>query len=270
MKIVIYGCGWLGQQIGEHFRLKGHKVFGSYRSEESKEKLIEKQITPFYHAASKEYSQISNEITDNTDLLIISVPPIRNEDPATYSVALQNVLLDFPDTSKVIFTSSTGIYPKVEGTYNEDYNFTAEERLNVLHLAEKGLRSIAQDRLTILRLSGLVGHDRHPIKFLAGRNMHDNGRTPVALVHSEDIIGFIELLIEKGTFGEIFNLSYPGNQLKCDYYLKIAKALGLLPPNYADAPAPYRFIDSQKSQNDMGFSYDHEINDAKEFNELKR
>lgn len=270
MKIVIYGCGWLGQQIGEHFRLKGHKVIGSYRSEESKEKLIEKEITPFYHTASTEYSQISNEITDNTDLLIISVPPIRNEDPATYSVALQNVLLDFPDKTRVIFTSSTGIYPKVEGTFQEDYSFKANERLNELYLAEKGLRSIAQDRLTILRLSGLIGNDRNPIKFLQGRNMHDDGKTPVALVHAHDIIRFIDLLVEKDTFGEIFNLSYPGNQLKCDYYSKIAKALGFLPPNYADVPAPYRFIDSEKSQNVIGFSYEHDISDAKEFMELKR
>ena len=49
--------------------------------------------------------------------------------------------------------------------------------------------------MDILRLAGLVGPGRHPGRFFAGKSAPD-GQHGVNLVHLEDVIGAIELLLQ--------------------------------------------------------------------------
>jgi hypothetical protein len=46
-------------------------------------------------------------------------------------------------------------------------------------------------KTTVLRFGGLIGEDRNPFKFIAGRENMDNPDAPINLIHQADCIGII-------------------------------------------------------------------------------
>lgn len=264
MNITIIGCGWLGQIVSDKLIKEGHSVRANYRSEETKDSLKKIGIEPFQFEAATEYQSLHKAITENTDVLILSLPPSGLE-TVDYAITLQNIALEFPEFTRVIFTSSTSVYPKKEGSFTESYEFDTTEKLNRIYLAEKGLRSILQDRLTILRLGGLIGPGRHPIHSLSGRQMPTNGSCPINLIDGRDIANFIELLIREDKFGELFNLVYPDSTPKKAYYTLIAKELGLDPPTFNGESEIARKVEGQKVFQQTQFKYQFNLRTKDDF-----
>ena len=62
---------------------------------------------------------------------------------------------------------------------------------------EKMLNECNEFMTTVIRFAGLFGYDRNPGRFLAGRKEVRNGEAPVNLIHRDDCINIIELVIEK-------------------------------------------------------------------------
>ena len=87
--------------------------------------------------------------------------------------------------SKIIFTSSTSVYPQLDIVFDETYDLNQLPGKNSIIEAENVLRAHFSDRLTILRLGGLIGHDRHPIRFLTGRTIAKSGSDKISLIHFE-------------------------------------------------------------------------------------
>ncbi len=246
MKVTVFGCGWLGKQIAEEFIKKGHHVYGNYRSEKGRSELLEIGVEPFYYEVTRKFTDLPETLVSQMDLIIISLPPFDPDVAENYAIGLQNVVLEFEGDVRVIFTSSTGVYPKKDGIFDEDYDFNAGEKLNPLLLAEKGLRAILGDNLLVLRLGGLIGPGRHPIRQLSGKKVISDGSAPLALIDSRDVVALISLLIQENHFGETYNVVFPVEQRKKEYYGLIAKKYRLSPPDYGDQPEPLRKIDSTK------------------------
>lgn len=246
MKVTIFGCGWLGKQIAEEFIKKGHDVYGNYRSEKGRSELLEIGVEPFYYEVTRNLINLSDIQVSQMDLIIISIPPFDRDVAENYAIGLQNVVLQFDDDVRVIFTSSTGVYPKKDGIFDEEYNFSAGEKLNPVLLAEKGLRAILGDSLLVLRLGGLIGPGRHPIKQLSGKKVISDGSAPLSLIDSRDVVALISLIAEENHFGETYNVVFPVEQCKKEYYGLIAKKYKLNPPDYGDQPEPFRKIPSKK------------------------
>jgi nucleoside-diphosphate-sugar epimerase len=59
------------------------------------------------------------------------------------------------------------------------------------------LQGNSRFKTTILRFGGLIGEDRNPIRFLAGRENLENPDAPINLIHQTDCIGIILRIIEK-------------------------------------------------------------------------
>lgn len=255
MKIKIIGCGWLGIQVGEHLSKLGHNVYGSYRSESLKEIISKTRIDGFELNLILK-PQISTYIFDNVDVFIISLPPIKKEDPDYYAAVLATFARQIPVASKVIFTSSTGIYPPKKGRYSEDYSFTVEEQ-NGLFNAESELRIILGDRLTILRLGGLIGPKRHPIKSLQGRSISNDGSAPINLIHSNDVCRAIKSLIDKMVFGKTYNLVFPMNFSKKRYYSSMIKKYDLEPITFRNEKSIHRSVDGRLIAKELDFIYFH-------------
>ena len=258
MKVVIEGCGWLGNQLGFELQKDGIEVWGNYRSEAGKKKLESHQILPFYHDYDLD-SQKSIEIYDKCNVLIIAAPPLWKESPNRYASFLVDIVNQIPENAKVIFTSSIGVYPMKFGSYNEASACSKNDRNQTLLNAEEQLINRLEDRLTILRLGGLIGPNRHPIKFLQGRKMKDDGACPISLIHSGDIINAIRLIIEKNGFGEIFNLVFPTQDSKKEYYSMIAEKLRVEQPEYTIEAAIKREISGELIVGKLGFSYVYDI-----------
>lgn len=258
VNITIIGCGWLGQQLAASLIDSGQNVRGNYRTSKTKTDLVDLRIEPFkWEIAESDLVQIDQEITSTTDVLIICLPPSCAED---YPLVLQNLVLQFKDDVLVIFTSSTGIYPKREGVFDETYEFNKQEKDSVLYRAENRLRSLLKNRLTILRLGGLIGPNRHPIKFVSGKTYDDDGSAPINLIDSRDICLLVDFLIENEKFGSLFNVVCPSTLSKRSYYSAIAKELTLESPSYGMISGIQRVVRGDYVENSLGFQYKFDVN----------
>lgn len=264
-KVTILGCGWLGKIVGKYLLEKGFEVSGSYRREEAKNELeaIGINAFPFEFAVN---TKIPSEITSQTDVLMIMFPPssVKNQEES-YGTFLTRASTQFPATTKVIFTCSTGVYPNEAGVYDENFDFQSNNEKNNLWEAEKMLRRKHEDHLTVLRLAGLIGPKRHPIHYLKGRELSHSGKASVNLIHSSDIRQAIALIIAKNAFGEVFNLVFNEHPEKREYYIQAANALGLTPPQFGTESASNRIITGDLIQNELRFEYAHSIYNFDEF-----
>jgi nucleoside-diphosphate-sugar epimerase len=89
----------------------------------------------------------------------------------------------------VLFISSTSVYNDVDAFVTEEtIARPATESGKQLLETEQLLQSNINFKTTI-RFGGLIGEDRHPVKFLAGRENLENPNAPINLIHQEDCIG---------------------------------------------------------------------------------
>ena len=185
-KIAILGCGWLGLPLAKSLLSKGYEVKGSTTSESKLEVLKNAGISPFQ--IQLEEHQVIGTIEDflkETDVLVIDIPPgLRREISSTQEMTFVNkikTLIPFIEKSgiqKVIFVSSTSVYsdgfPIVEIREETKPNPDTESGKQLV-IAETLLQSNSHFKTTVIRLGGLLGDDRHPIKFLG-----DVGRPDLA------------------------------------------------------------------------------------------
>jgi len=108
------------------------------------------------------------------------------------------------------------------------------------------------NRTTVIRLSGLVGPDRIPGRFFAGKSNIPNGDAPVNLIHRADCIKFIEAIIDQEKWGEVFNLSADKHPTKREFYTKFCKEGGFQLPMFLDGGSSSKVIVSDKIKRSLG------------------
>lgn len=249
--LCIIGCGWLGKFTGLELSSLFGEVYGSYRSEGTKNELVTLNIEPFQLDLATDDSRVPDDILLSCKTVIITMPPFERQMPEIYGTKLAEIAHQFSSDTKFIFTSSTGVYPITEGFYNEE--FECSER-HIICYAENQLRKVVQDRLAVLRLGGLFGAQRHPIKFLSGREMATNGAEPIHLIHRNDIVRLIKHVLSGDLFPLLINVSYPLDETKQSYYDHVAKKNALPLPKWGTAEGSKRVISSDKLINLEGFN----------------
>ena len=259
-QISILGCGWLGLPLAKSLIEKGFSVNGSTTSVEKIAVLEKAGIHPFLVSLSAvevlEETKISIEnFLQNSDVLIIDIPPKLRGNSSDTSTALsmtfvakiQNIIpfIEKSSVEKVIFVSSTSVYSDDNSIITEAMipNPDTESGRQLLE-AEQLLQSNKNFQTTILRFGGLIGEDRHPIKFLAGRKDIENPEGPINLIHQIDCIGIIEEIIKKGLrqaqsdnwdSNEVFNAVAPFHPTRKEYYTQKAIELNLPLPEFDES-----------------------------------
>lgn len=256
MNWTIIGCGWLGTSLGEILVKKVNEVIGTTTSNENSSSLTEKGIK---HYSFQLYSQISNEIIDNSEVVIISIPPFDRNKPTKYGESLVHLVQQFNPKTKFIFLSSTGVYPQKDGVFDENYDFESDEKLTSLLQAEKQLSEYLKKRLTILRLGGLFGDNRHPVFSLSGKTNVKNPEGKINFVGKNDVISIIQEIVNQNKFGETYNIVFPKYPKRIDYYSLKAKELGIIAPEFETSQKINRKISSQKVQISLNYKFKHEI-----------
>ena len=279
-KISILGCGWLGLSLAKSLLSKGYEVKGSTTSESKLEVLKNAGISPFQ--IQLEEHQIIGTIEDflkETNVLVIDIPPgLRREFSTSLEMTFVNkvkTLIPFIEKSgiqKVIFVSSTSVYgdgfPIVEITEETKPNPDTESGKQLV-ITETLLQSNPHFKTTVIRFGGLLGDDRHPINFLAGRTNVENPDAPVNMIEREDCIGIIETIIEKGLrqaqsdnweWNQTFNAVAPQHPTRKAYYHKKAEIFNLPLPTFAeDSESKGKIISSKKVETILGYSFQKEI-----------
>ena len=275
-KISILGCGWLGLSLAKSLLSKGYEVKGSTTSESKLEVLKNAGISPFQ--IQLEEHQIIGKIEDflkETDVLVIDIPPgLRKEVSASNEMTFVNkikTLIPFIEKSgiqKVIFVSSTSVYgdgfPIVEITEETKPNPDTESGKQ-LAITETLLQSNSHFKTTVIRFGGLLGDDRHPVKFLAGRTNVENPDAPVNMIQREDCIGIIEEILKQvqhdnWEWNQTFNAVAPQHPTRKAYYHKKAEIFNLPLPTFAeDSESKGKIISSKKVETILGYSFQKEI-----------
>lgn len=260
-KISILGCGWLGFPLAKSLLEKGFLVNGSTTSIEKISVLKAAGISPFLISLGG--NEIGNNIDlflQNSEILIIAIPPKLRGDTSENFVAKIQSLLPFIEKSsvkKILFVSSTSVYADDNSTITEATKPNPNtENGNQLVTSELLLQNNNNFQTTIVRFGGLIGNDRHPIRFLSGRKNIENPNAPINLIHQEDCIGVIESIIEKESWNEVFNAVAPFHPTRKSYYIQKAIEYNLSLPEFDERkPSVGKTISSNKVEMMLDYQF---------------
>lgn len=251
--IGILGLGWLGLPLAEHLQSKGYSVFGTVTSIEKKQELKDSSVNIINWNLQSSILEDLKILFDKAQIIIIAIPSsifIQH-----YKESLQQYFQNNNSNQKIIFLSTTGVYPENIGEVNEEYDFSEIDLQNPKVQIELELKKDLGNKSSILRLAGLFGPNRHPITALSKKGMVKDGESPVNLVHLLDVINIISKMIDMNTFPEVLNVCYPEHPKKKEYYTYFANKLNINAPVF-EFENKNKIINSKKSINKLGVKYE--------------
>ena len=242
MQIAVVGCGWLGFPLAKSFVDKGHIVYGSTTHVSKISLLSEANINPVIWSLNVPLKELA--FLEGIDILILNIPPSKTkDDQITYSDALKYFGGYLTEKTNVLFISTTSVYPDEIGIADISIPYKNMDQSKETVLAEIKLREVLKNRLTILRLAGLIGPNRHPITSLSKKGIVSNGDAPINLIHLDDVIGLINKIIEEGYWGKIINGCYPEHPTKKEYYTRAAHHYDVSIPKFIDGGDDLKKVD---------------------------
>jgi nucleoside-diphosphate-sugar epimerase len=261
LRISLLGCGWLGYPLALNLISRGFLVKGSTASPEKLPIFKSAGIVPYLvqFDSSNQEPDLSEFLT--SDILIISIPPGRRsvDGLANYRKMAQLIKkqLNSSQVSKLIFISSTSVYPESNSVLNE-FSEIAPETDSGLVLAEtEALFSELNIQVILLRLAGLIGPKRMPGRFFAGQKNIPNGLAPVNMIHLDDAIALINCLIDsEGAQGVYLGCS-PSHPTKEEFYTLAAKVEQLSPPVFISEKTRWKTISSERTIQELNFKYNY-------------
>ena len=273
-QISILGCGWLGLPLAKALLKNGFAVNGSTTSNDKLLVLQNLGIQAFQINLSPTLSERAAEETiekflEGSKTLIIDIPPkLRGNSQEDFVSKIQTVIpfIEKSTVENVLFISSTSVYGDTSSfdcAQNDTLSVTEDSQLNPetesgkqLVKSEQLLQSNLNFKTTILRFGGLIGDDRHPIKFLAGRTNVENPNAAINLIHQEDCIGIIIKIIELDCWNETFNAAAPFHPSRKDYYTQKAVEFNLALPEFNSVNSNFgKTILSSKVEMVLGYTF---------------
>src|SRR5437762_8946459 len=245
-RILIAGCGYVGEATADLFHSAGWEVEGWVHSQESAARLSAKP----YQVGLVDISQ-RDEIAEQTEAFdaVIHCASSRGGDAEAYRQiyleGARNLLNNFPP-AKMLFTSSTSVYAQRDGSWVTEESETKplRETSRILLEVEK---LILEKGGIVARLAGIYGPRRSALlsKFLNGTAIIDpESDRFVNQVHRDDIASALFLLVT-GELQErqIYNVVDNQPMLQSDCYRWLAQRLNRPLP-------PFRELTGQRKRGD--------------------
>jgi nucleoside-diphosphate-sugar epimerase len=267
-QISILGCGWLGLPLAKTLISNEFSVNGSTTSESKLSELAALDIDPFLVALdSKSITGAIEDFLNGSKTLVIDIPPQlrgKNSDSSAVEekVFVEKIKTLIPYIEKstvenVLFVGSTSVYGEADAIITEETLAKPDtESGKQLLESEALLQNNPNFKTTILRFGGLIGEDRNPIHFLAGKENLNNPESPINFIHQEDCIGIILKIIATDSWNEIYNGVCPFHPTRETYYTQKATELALPLPRFDHSrPSSGKLILSDKVENVLGYSF---------------
>lgn len=265
-QISILGCGWLGLPLAKALLENGFSVNGSTTSVDKLSVMENSGIKAFQIELLE--TKIQGEVNcflENSKILIIDIPPKLRGIPKEDFVGKIEKLIPSVEKSSVenvLFISSTSVYGEANLIVTEETELNPDtESGRQLVKSEQLLQRNSNFKTTILRFGGLIGEDRHPIKFLAGKKNIENPNAPINLIHREDCIGIILEILrqaqnDKLEWNETFNAVTPFHPGRKEYYTQKAVDLNLELPEFNAENSHFgKTVSSLKIETILGYSF---------------
>ncbi|EDP70994.1 hypothetical protein FBALC1_00882 [Flavobacteriales bacterium ALC-1] len=253
-QISIIGCGWLGLSLAKFLIENDYKVKGSTTSEAKLKQLNEYAIDG--HLIRLNETGVSGNYSDflaDSDTVIINIPPGLRRNPSKNHVKeIKHLVkvLEKENIKNVLYVSSTSVFKDDYGfpiiNNSTEPNATSNSSKQLIEIEELLIHN-SNFNTTILRFGGLFGDERHPANYLSGRTNIANAEAPINLIHKEDCIQIIALLLKNNFWNKVLNAVYPIEIDKKTYYSNYCKRYNLLLPEFdIKEKSKGKIIDSSK------------------------
>lgn len=261
-KIGVLGCGWLGLPLAQELKKNNFTVKGTTTTLSKMGILQDCDIKPFYIDLSENKLDYLDYFLQNLDLLIIAIPPKREEELPTYCQNFTRLIphIKKHKINKVIFMSSVSVYQPGKEIIDEDsIIYSSDATAQQILEAEKLFLNDSYINACILRLGGLFGPDRHVVRYICSQPQLTNPDLPINMVHLDDIIAFtLKIVQESFNSNCIYNLVSNKHISRKDFYTKRAQQENLiLPPLGSNNQQDYKKVSGQKivsfTQRDYSF-----------------
>lgn len=258
--ISLLGCGWLGFPLATSLISRGFAVKASTTSSEKLGVFKHAGIDPYLVHFTKFISPPELQGLLEAETLIITIPPGRKNPDGfnNYKDMVKCICETIPNTriSSIIFISSTSVYPDANIIVDEFSDiFPETESGKLLADSEILLRNLPV-RVIILRLAGLLGPQRMPGNFFAGKTQIPNGQAPINLIHRNDVINIIHSLIESPDASGIYNACAPSHPTKTEFYTRAAENENLALPQFIPEKISWKIISSVRLEPELNFTFE--------------
>ena len=248
-RILIAGCGYVGQAVADLVHAAGWTVEGWTHSAESAARLS----ASAYPVRGVDISRRA-QVAEHGGMFdaVIHCASSRGGDAETYRQVYldgaRNLLETFPG-SKLLFTSSTSVYAQRDGTWVTEESETKPMRETSRILLEAE-RAVLTRGGIVARLAGIYGPGRSALvsKFMAGTAVIDpeNDRF-VNQVHRDDIASALFFLLSRKVEGaQIYNVVDDQPILQSECYRWLAHKLNRPLPPIGKSKGPRKRGDSNK------------------------
>jgi nucleoside-diphosphate-sugar epimerase len=240
-RILIAGCGYVGQATADLFHAAGWSVEGWTQSAESAATLAAKPY-PVYGIDITDGARISSN-AGVFDAIIHCASSGGGAADAYRQIYLNGArrLLDRFGGSRMLFTSSTSVYAQRDGSWVTEESETKSARDTGRILLETEEIVLGHGGI-VARLAGIYGSGRSALlsKFLSGQAIIDprNDRF-VNQIHRDDIAAALFLLLNRpASTREIYNVVDDQPILQSECYRWLAGKLNRPVPPLGSASSP--------------------------------
>jgi nucleoside-diphosphate-sugar epimerase len=245
--VLIAGCGYVGSTAAKLFAEEGWKVIGWTRSEQSAERAGQSAIS--LSAVDITDLETVRRNSFAADVVVHCASSAADSYLHVYRDGAANLAACFPN-ARIIFTSSTSVYPQHDGSSVTEES-TAEpdsENARILRRAEKIV--LANDGI-VLRVAGIYGPGR---SFLLRSVMNGtaviNDRF-VNQVHRDDVASAISFLARRRAVDppRIFNVVDDTPAPRAEILDWLSERLGIPLSNSAPSPESKRGRSNKRVSN---------------------
>lgn len=238
----------MGLPTGRVLAQEGYAVRGSTTRNERHNVLANAGIEPFVTTLAPDPTPAVPKLFES-EVLLCTLPPGRSNagnTPYPDQIAALMAQAQAQGVQRVIYTSSTGVYPPTDGAVREDTVDPRTPRMarppardtgNAVRTAEQIIVTAYPHRSVILRLGGLFGPDRHPGRFIAGRTGVSRPDGPVNMVHRDDVVRVIQAMVTRSALHGVFNVVAPEHPTRRAFYEAAARDYGGAAPTFTEDPA---------------------------------
>ncbi len=253
----IIGCGWLGKALALELLAQQCQAIVTVQSQdkvielESEGIKAETLVLPYpLLVKGKVDSEVASETTKHVfqqKSLVICLPPQLKQGKSDYPEKLKQIVeyAEQGGVQQLILVSTSSIYNGLSGEVDETstLNFSAE-KVAVLHQGEQAVNAF-NGKVSILRLTGLIGPDRHPGRFLQGKRVLINPNDIVNLIHQKDAVGLLLSLLKQPHLKGTFNGVSQTHLTRKTFYHLAAQSLNLPEPEFSEETATITNIASK-------------------------
>tara|TARA_R110002049_G_scaffold107950_4_gene255879 strand:+ start:23092 stop:23853 length:762 start_codon:yes stop_codon:yes gene_type:complete len=245
--VSVLGCGWLGKPLATSFLEDGYFVKGSTTSEDKIE-ILEALDIEAHIVNISEFEEFDSFL--ETDILIIA---ITSKDVDGFESLISQI--QESTVQKVIFISSTSVYPRINKVMTEDDAVIKNPLVEIENLFKENTFF----ETTIIRFSGLFGGDRHPANWFKNGKKIPQPKGFVNMIHRDDCIEIIHAIIAQNCWNTIFNACSNHHPTREEFYVNARISKGLDAPVFEENENyEWKIISSKKLQNVLDYEFIHD------------